>query len=937
MAEYKVTRSNKREGRAEGGMVGEFSALTEAINDISGKDFPEPNGGNDMINKASVPTIKPKPMAEGELVDVPAAEQVDVLDTLQRDLDELTNAEAGSVYDRSAKIERIKSQISAVKAERQAAADRAVREKAEADYKASLTPTPMESDAKSSLPDRGFRAKLVPNMSVESPRLEDLTLPVKPENRVAGRVMEKIDADAAVREADAAAKKVAEEKAIADKKIADDKLAAETKVKDLEAAKVAVSAGTATAAQREMVRKDEFAKPEEYSEYIKTRDDVARRFGGYGRGEFVEKEADRIAADIVRGAKGMSQGLQSAREVADEVRATDAVVQESGLPSTKSVPAAGATTGGTTAPAAGAGGGADVAVDVMGTTPAVEKAGIEGGVDLISNAMRNDIADPVKRYSEPVQKYLAELGDWKLVYDTAISAGEKPVSAARIATDELARAVVAPRLGVMLGPLAAADRLRQTPEQRAMSEARDAGYIAKAKEAGLALREAQATRALRDAQVDIELKRMQDYEVGKKVLDAEAIELRRQVMGDLATADKIFASRDAARSFSNVSTWLGLLGAGFGGGSFQDWVGQKVQRELQEQLSIVDKKRTILGDLIDQGNSMDTSYKFAEAFYKNAFAAQLEKAAGSIRDQRLYQQAMQEAQKLKFDAAKTQDAALKAQLDAYYEPFAQRAKDQSRGVQSAAEYLRLLEQAKAARDRLGLGYAELKVRKDELADKRKDRDLKTAPAAYTDAVEGRVINGGQLARVSKWNRDAAADFVPQLTFSPLIVKRADGTEEDTGKQTLTPVKSKFQYAGPTAPAVRDFDTGTLQFLDALNETEAIARRYGYSRGVLSSSDKARLEKLNGDMTSYLGGKSMRNVGVPSDKEYERLKAEVPVLTGWWDSSSPTEYTTAKFDEFRRGLLSTVRTQRNALLTGGFEGRGESTAPIYTDMPEPGTP
>jgi biotin synthase len=112
-------------------------------------------------------------------------------------------------------------------------------------------------------------------------------------------------------------------------------------------------------------------------------------------------------------------------------------------------------------------------------------------------------------------------------------------------------------------------------------------------------------------------------------------DLRNAVYNSAINLDKTFSDIKAKQSFSFMQHALAFLGTSMGGNVNPYAIAKgKVNEEMNTQLQMLDRKQTLLGTLIKEGDSMEDAYAKTQARLKLLFGFQMQKAAGGLRDER---------------------------------------------------------------------------------------------------------------------------------------------------------------------------------------------------------------------------------------------------------------------------------------------------------------
>lgn len=559
------------------------------------------------------------------------------------------------------------------------------------------------------------------------------------------------------------------------------------------------------------------------------------------------------------------------------------------------------------------------------------KAGTAAGIAGVLGGLKKpdgtayDLNNPVDRYSKSVMDVIRATGDFSLVKQALVAAGYNDkikdkntltTEADRIAADEVLRGTrsgAAPEK--MPTGIEAMEIARQSPEYQAAARAAQTGAEIAMEKAKITAKEAELTDTIRKAQIDLEVKLARDFQLKKLALDEQTREMRRQINNQTIQPKRLFVMGENF-AMSSVLAALDIVGSGLGSkASIMDYVQGRINDDLQQQIGLLNTRRTLLGDLVKQGNDIEDAYKLSDAFYKKVFAMELERGVGNLKSDRARLEGFSAAQKLLADAAKAEEEILKKQTDTIREFYANKINTAATGVKNAAEYARIAAGVRAAGIRAEGARAKEKQRLI-------DEDWKrNGPAGSLPFLEGGSINTGDYANLVKWasstgKGDLAKSGVPKYEEVTITETLPNGVKYQY--TTLQPVQGQVQMAypdGTSSKEVKDIDDDARKFLGYLNELELIAARNNFTgfAGWANPAEKARAQKVEGDLAAALGGKLNYNVGVPQEAEYQRLKDAIPKATEY----STAGYSRAKFDQFRKDLLRNMRNIRDERLVGGF--------------------
>ena len=864
---------------ATGGDVGSFAALTDAI--TNKRQFPEVTGGDDETEGQSVPLKKPASMADGGVAG------------LEAQIAELENAEAGSVYDKSGKIAKLKEALATAKAEeadaaakeatraaktasdanlnalddadaqgevytnmQEAAANKAKAGVSEAVNKFRAAPTDADKAAGMSLVDRGgsIVARLLGTGAITPQTAErmskDFLAGDKPglyENVKAG--IDKTAADKVVADEKAAADKV-----VADKKAADDKLAADKKAKD-----------------EALARETPYEKLDRLA--TEARDRLAR-------------EAAPSAPVASAGASATGGGSDTAA-----IPTTDKLMEDS--------------------------------VGALPTISAVGAAGVPAaGQVKVDGAVLTALENPATRYTQDTFNKVNALSSRPgEVYNLALRSGYSKDDALKMAIDQGATELTAPRLPTLPSAEDAMVAARQSPEIASFRQAQARLAAIKLRDTQLQTAEAQATSELRTSQNDLAIKAGQDQEVRMGQLTQQRDALRTSVYNDTINLDKNFTDIKTKNSFGFVKTALAFLGTSMGGSVNPYALAKnKINEEMNTQLQMLDKKQTLLGTLIKEGDSMEDAYAKTQARLKLLFGFQMQKAAQGLRDERARLAGLADANKLIMEGSKEQHDMMIKDVNARYEPYRIKLQGDAGKLRDTFEYLKAGGDMEELRQKMASAAADRSVKRAEVKVQSEETQLKREEVGEQQA--GRVLmskllagqplaNSGEYAAAVAYDKDVRKALVKPITLS--------GNKLVEGQGYL------LARNEGSANNLEEFRRDTKKALGHLDTMERILAANRYNYRVMNTKDQGVFNTARDEFISALGSKAARNVGVPSDQEYERLASAVPD-PGYFNNEG---FAKGKLEEFRRVFTRNLdEAYKAALYTPG------ATAPVAAGAPLP---
>jgi hypothetical protein len=468
---------------------------------------------------------------------------------------------------------------------------------------------------------------------------------------------------------------------------------------------------------------------------------------------------------------------------------------------------------------------------------------------------------------------------------------------------------------------------RQSPEYQQVQEATRQAIAATNEQAKLKIAADNIKATVGQKELDLRMKQQQEYEVRSRLNMLQRQDLRTAILN--AKIDPKNYWDNHSKVATGIGLILGVIGKSMGGkGSVADFVQEQIDHDLDRQYKDIDKKKSVLGDLVKEGNDLEDSFKLADAFYKDMAAAQIEQQMGGIKDQQTIVSAQQAVAKLQMDAAKAQDDVLKKQLEMQYGPARSRVQQAGKNAITLLDMLRMerdlqkqAEMDRRAGQRLGQGQQRINLAQDagKRAQVKADRDAlaKTGTPEQISFFGGQPLGTGQFAKLDMKSKPYA---VPQL----------DPNYKRTGNvvSALSP---------PDAKDIKSIDNDADTFINDLNELEEIAKTYEYTGftaipGITSGerqSDMAKAQKLQDDLKHKMAGKSQYNLGVVQESEYKRLSDVIPDVTTWRAEGAGLK---AKFGQFRNDIRQAQTSMRNnKLLSGETPAQVEIPGIIY-DQP-----
>jgi hypothetical protein len=663
----------------------------------------------------------------------------------------------------------------------------------------------------------------------------------------------------------------------------------------------------------------------------KAADVVAKAAKEKADAEVAKAKALKDASVRIKEGKGTEEDktliLDHLSELAGEARVEVDKGMKSAAARSTTTPAATATTGGagdvSTIPAKTQTADEIAAATLGGAGAISEVPTTTKGADIrlaLPDDLQVLLGNAASRYEPATFDALGKLsGRVGVVYKIAKNAGMTDDVARKVAVDEGVKDLQQANLPKLPSGEEAMAIARNSPEVAAMREAAARQAQIKLRDTDLATQEAVATTRLREAQNDLALAQANDFEVRRTRQQAQLDKMREGVINDTLNLDRFVSDAKTRSQLSGMQKVLAFAFMTMGSKiNPYELVRDRVQQELNTQLSIVDRKRTLLGELVQEGNSMDDAYKLAEAQLKQLFALQLQKAAAPLRDERQRLAGLDAANKLMYDAAKAQEEVVGKQVNAIYEPYKIKMQGTAAGMTDIFQYLKEGGDMAALQARLkseaadrAVRSGELGVRKEEAQLKREDLQVKAAG----NQLVGKLLAGQPLANAGEYASVVSSN--PELRKTLVKPFSVDAT---TGKVSTQPgfLLARSDKAAEDLVELKGLSEKSLDFLDRM---ESLLSKNGYNYRSMSKADQGAFNTARDEFVSALGSKAARNVGVPSDKEYERLAGSVPDAS-WYEDA---DRAAAKLKEFRRitaGVLQ--RAYDNNVYTAGQT--GGTTAP-----------
>ena len=415
-----------------------------------------------------------------------------------------------------------------------------------------------------------------------------------------------------------------------------------------------------------------------------------------------------------------------------------------------------------------------------------------------------------------------------------------------------------------------------------------------------------ATQTLDDAVAELKGSLAIDIQRRLAAAQMNGDRLRREIADGISQTERYMKTTTPGA----ISSILGIMGAGMGSqSSYQDWYRKKVKEELQAQYDLLGKKQTLLGLYLDQTKDLDAAYKLTEASIQRVLAAQTQAVASKSLSERAKAEATIAAKKLELDAAKTEEGVITAIASREHAAVSDALDRQRAELALAKEVLDTFQSQKLAdisaksRASRGGGGAATERAKAEIR-----AAEKAGPAPWQKAVKGQRITLEELGEIKKWDDKKSEQFVP--VYRPVITRQNIGGR-NIEVYSLAPSPGLFTLAlsKDDAKAVKASNENTASMLAAWNTMYKLAAKHGFSGTALKANGPDTAEYDRAIQAVIAGYSQLYKTGVISGGEYERYKEQadgVNLLT----RKSVGE---ASFPAFNRQLKQSNDDIRNARL------------------------
>lgn len=440
-------------------------------------------------------------------------------------------------------------------------------------------------------------------------------------------------------------------------------------------------------------------------------------------------------------------------------------------------------------------------------------------------------------------------------------------------------------------------RVLARPEVAAYAEAASAEAKSRLEMAQLDELERLASADLRNQMQDLQIAQAKDLQMRLMAVQAQADALRSSAVNDVMTAKLQTGVPPFAALF-------GVIGAGLGGtGSVADFVKERATAELNAQLAIMDRKRTLLGDLMAQGKSLPEAYAAADALIVGTYATMIERQLPGIRDAQARAKASFDAAKLRREVFQklTEDATTANRL--MFDQAKAKVDEAEKNVKPAIEYIKVMADLKKAEEARKNAEKVARIRAagdiKAAAVKLEDTDKPLSPSLYA-LRSGKGVNTADWIRATGKDKDYVGRDAPGFSIAP------DGTAKfDTTQHFLA-------KSADAAKELQTVDKRIGLVLKDIKEIDDIGKSVGYGT-VLDRAKSARVEVLRSRIIATLAKEFDLGVLQESDR-----KALQDVITGF-QTLSTAAYNKASIDQLRTLFQQGAQATRATLLEGGGAG------------------
>ena len=448
---------------------------------------------------------------------------------------------------------------------------------------------------------------------------------------------------------------------------------------------------------------------------------------------------------------------------------------------------------------------------------------------------------------------------------------------------------------------------RQSEEYKAAAQALDNERKAMLYKAELDGAAAKVKADVTAKTLELQAKQEQEYQIRSRTNAAQAQEIRQAIIDNKIDPKRFWNSMSTgSKVATGIGLLLGVIGKSLGGrGSVADFINSKIEEDVQQQYKDLDKKRSLLSNLIQEGNSIDDAFKMTTAYLQQIAAAQIVQQSANITDQQAKVAAQQAAAKFELDAAKTLNDILIKNLDKKYGTA------KTRVANAGTNAIKILDLARIQRD-----Y-------DEMERKAQEGKARGAIAgrkvAVSEAAEKRKSDEAKLKELAK-----DANPTEQTVLSGELVKTSDlpKIRKDETRKLLVPVYDpktgkghpvfrQAAYSATDAEKLRDTQIQVDSFMEQLAVLKELAVKY--PTGIFETTNAAdyRRAKDAEDAIIPLLGK-ITDLGVLQKSDYDILRGNIPSLTKWRPLVGQ-ESTAQALKDYESRFQNVYTSKRNALL------------------------
>ena len=435
-------------------------------------------------------------------------------------------------------------------------------------------------------------------------------------------------------------------------------------------------------------------------------------------------------------------------------------------------------------------------------------------------------------------------------------------------------------------------------------EATRAGAEAITKQAELNAKGAELTAKVKEKQVAIQIAEQNQFEFERRMNLARREQLRREILSQKVSAKDYWENASTGQKvMTGLGLVLGVIGKGMGGqGSVADFVNKSVQDELDQQMKTLGTKRSMLSDLIQEGNDIESAFAKTQAFYKDLFANQIELLLqqNKIPDQMAAAKAQEALAKFQMESVKGHDEAVKRNIELRFMPEKLQTEATLKAINDVIKLLNLdlnktRENRIASQGGRGLQLKERDIARKEAADRIKELAKQGTPEEQ-NALTGNMVKVSDIPKMKKEVREL---LVPVY---------------DPATGTSNPALRQAAYTPKDAEKLRDTQISVEEFNKHLRTLKTLAQKY--PRGIDPASKffdaaDARAAKDAEDAIIPLLGK-MTDLGVLQKSDYDVLKQNIPALTNWKPLTGKASIQQALTDYGNR-FNGIYDTRRKALL------------------------